>query len=153
MIEVFLGNRSLSEKEKKQLVRLNDLWFNSIYSDMDFNSTVKNIIKSIDGVDYLGEYRIQAKFTKYAIGVKELSTGCKTVLNILACPDNIFDISECGENALEEVFKLDRGKVYIENFVDIAGMKGNIILHYNGKVRSSNLEELWELIYGLVTGV
>ena len=59
MIEVFLGNRSLSEKERKQLVRLNDLWFNSIYSDMDFNSTVNNIIKSIDGVDYLGEYRIQ----------------------------------------------------------------------------------------------
>lgn len=39
--------------------------------------------------------------------IENLSTGCKTVLNFLHLKDNniILDITECGWNALEELFK------------------------------------------------
>lgn len=41
-----------------------------------------------------------------------LSTGCKTVLNVLYFPDKIFCMKECGENALEVLYALDQGAVY-----------------------------------------
>ena len=41
-----------------------------------------------------------------------LSTGCKTVLNILYYPDKVFCIKECGDNALEILYNLDEGSAY-----------------------------------------
>ena len=44
--------------------------------------------------------------------VDHLSTGCKTVLNVLYFPDKVFCMKECGENALEKLYSLQRGLVY-----------------------------------------
>ena len=41
-----------------------------------------------------------------------LSTGCKTVLNVLYFPDTVFCLKECGENALEILYSLEQGNVY-----------------------------------------
>lgn len=46
------------------------------------------------------------------LDVDHLSTGYKTVLNILYFPDKVFCLKECGENALEILYSLDRGYVY-----------------------------------------
>ena len=41
-----------------------------------------------------------------------LSAGCKTVLNILYYPDKVFCLKECGNNALEVLYRFERGLVY-----------------------------------------
>lgn len=43
-----------------------------------------------------------------------LSTGCKTVLNVLYEPDKIFCMKECGDNALKLLYALDDDFVYSE---------------------------------------
>ena len=44
----------------------------------------------------------------------QLSTGCKTVLNVLYFPDKVFCLKECGNNALEILYSFDKGNVYSE---------------------------------------
>ena len=56
----------------------------------------------------------QNNFKPEVINIDKLSTGCKTTLNILYNPDVIFDIRECGENALDVIYSLPKGKVYCD---------------------------------------
>ena len=59
------------------------------------------IINAIDGSPLLGRYKLCFRFDGIALGVNQLSTGCKTVLNVLYYPDKVFCLKECGNNALE----------------------------------------------------
>ena len=45
------------------------------------------------------------------LNIDKLSTGCKTALNIMYNPDKIFDIRECGDNALDVIYALPDGNV------------------------------------------
>ena len=69
-------------------------------------------MQEIDGVSMIGKYRIESKFNKVVLDIDRLSTGCKTVLNVMYNPDKVFCIKECGENALEALYRLSRGAVY-----------------------------------------
>ena len=48
------------------------------------------------------------------MNIDKLSTGCKTALNILYNPDKVFDIRECGDNALDVIYALPNGNVYCD---------------------------------------
>ena len=52
--------------------------------------------------------------TKYGLGtIRNLSSGCKTLLNIVKHPDKVVNVEECGPNVLEIIFTLDNIKIYM----------------------------------------
>ena len=76
-----------------------------------------------------------------------MSTGCKTVLNVMFFPDKVFCIKECGDNALEVLYKLEDGAVYSDYAVIpfemdkvrvFEGERARIISDYE------ELKEWWE---------
>ena len=52
--------------------------------------------------------------TKYGLGtIRNLSSGCKTLLNIVKHPDKVISVEECGPNVLKIIFKMDNIKIYM----------------------------------------
>lgn len=49
----------------------------------------------------ISKCKIYSRFGEIVLDIDRLSTGCKTVLNVLYFPDEIFCLKECGKNALE----------------------------------------------------
>lgn len=68
----------------------------------------------IDGSELLSKYKIRSRFEDITLNTDQLSTGCKTVLNVLYFQDKIFCLKECGNNALEILYSFDVGNVYSE---------------------------------------
>lgn len=110
MLEVYL-------KDIKHQI-FNDAYFNKNMENINFNSiNIKRIIQTIDSVKYIGNYRVLSKFEKdTAISVRELSTGCKTAINIASFPSEVFTVAECGDNALQVIFNYKRGKIFMPMF-------------------------------------
>ena len=62
-----------------------------------------SVIEHIDKSKLLDKYYIASRFDGTKLNIDRLSTGCKTALNIMYNNDKVFDVSECGENALEVI--------------------------------------------------
>ena len=90
------------------------------YNDMFFNGGIlqsdkisKLVMQKIDGAEYgtentfIGRDKSLGKLNK-----EHLSTGCKTLLNIVANPDKCFDVIECGPNALQLLPLIKDGNIY-----------------------------------------
>ena len=46
--------------------------------------------------------------TKYGLGtIHNLSSGCKTLLNIVKHPDKVVCVEECGSNVLKLIFAME----------------------------------------------
>ena len=51
---------------------------------------------------------------KYGLGtIRNLSSGCKTFLNIVKHPDNVVNVDECGPNVLRIIFTMDNIKIFM----------------------------------------
>ena len=51
---------------------------------------------------------------KYGLGtIRNLSSGCKTFLNIVKHPDNVVNVEECGPNVLRIIFTMDNIKIFM----------------------------------------
>lgn len=51
---------------------------------------------------------------KYGLGtIRNLSSGCKTLLNIVKHPDNVVNVEECGPNVLRIIFTMDNIKIFM----------------------------------------
>ena len=93
--------RDVSEiPEGIRYVESNDIYFNG-HTNLDSTDKSEWVINSIEGAEY------QSKFTFIGrnkdIGglyIDNLSTGSKTILNILSHNDVCFNVVECGINAI-----------------------------------------------------
>ena len=94
-----------------ELVIFNDVYFNKYTVEM-LDEKAEEIIEKIDCSKMLSKYTISSRFNGTALNIDKLSTGCKTVLNILYNPDKVFDICECGDNALDAIYSLPQGNIY-----------------------------------------
>lgn len=110
MIKVF---KKKAFPKNVELIKINDVFFNK-YTSEKLDENAKDIILRIDKSVLIDKYTIGSRFDGTKINIDKLSTGCKTTLNILYNPDKVFDISECGENALEEIYSLSEGNVYCD---------------------------------------
>lgn len=129
-----------------EYVELNDVFFNQ-NTAAKLDERAKAIIEQIDEAKLLSKYRIESKFNGTALDVDCLSTGCKTVLNVLYFSDKVFCMKECGDNALEKLYRLENGSVYSDyamipfdmGKVQVSvGQKARIICDYE------ELKEWWE---------
>ncbi len=97
----------------EEVIEFNDVYFNK-HTAVMLDDRAKDIIKKIDHSDLISEYSITSRFDGTTLNIDKLSTGCKTVLNVMYNPDKIFDIRECGDNALDVLYALDEGKIYCD---------------------------------------
>ncbi len=100
------------KKEAENWILKNDLYFNLYTSNLPFTEDDKRIIYQIDKAKLTDNNHIE---TKYGLGtIRNLSSGCKTYLNIIKNPDKIVSTKECGKNVLTLLFKLDNIHIYMD---------------------------------------
>lgn len=78
-----------------------------------------NLIKQVDAAALTPDKHIE---TRYGLGtIRNLSSGCKTLLNIIKHPDKVVCVEECGSNVLKIIFTMDNIKIYMSRptLVDI----------------------------------
>lgn len=109
MITIFKNKRDIPGD--MDYVELNDLFFNqNTVSKLDDRANA--IVEKIDASKLIGKYKMESKFNGVTLDIDCLSTGCKTVLNVMYFPNMVFCMKECGDNALEVLYGLETGAVY-----------------------------------------
>ena len=76
----------------------NDLYFNLNTGNEDMSQKEIDLIQQVDEAKLTPDKHIE---TKYGLGtIRNLSSGCKTLLNIIKHPDKVVNVEECGPNVL-----------------------------------------------------
>ena len=90
----------------------NDLYFNLNTCNEEMTERDINLIKQADDAVLTPDKHIQ---TKFGLGtIRNLSSGCKTLLNIIKHPDKVVCVEECGPNVLKIIFEMDNIKIYVK---------------------------------------
>lgn len=90
---------------------MND-WFFDKNTVTKIDDKAKKAIADIDGCSLNSRYKIISKFNGAVLDIDKLSTGCKTALNIMYYPEQVFSVNECGDNAISYIYQLKEGNVY-----------------------------------------
>lgn len=107
------------KKELKDWILQNDLYFNLNTGNEEMSENELNLIQQVDEAKLTSDKYIE---TKYGLGtIRNLSSGCKTLLNIVKHPDKVVCVEECGPNVLNIIFAMDNIKIYMSrpSIVDI----------------------------------
>lgn len=100
-------------KIDSKYVDYNDLYFQSMSLRND--DLTSEILKRIDKAHYASELTFTGRDEMLgALNKSLLSTGCKTLLNIIYNPSICFSVAECGPNALETLSIIKDGIIYWE---------------------------------------
>ena len=92
------------------MIVCNDAFFNRNVANYNFGEEDLEAIRVIDHARLLGNFKRESE---YGIGtIDDLSTGCKTILNVLHNKDRVVNISECGENAFDFIFGVPDARLY-----------------------------------------
>ena len=84
------------KKDSKDWIIYNDLYFNLNTANEEMTEKDIAIIKRADDAILTQDKHIQ---TKYGLGtIRNLSSGCKTLLNIIKYPEKVVCVEECGPN-------------------------------------------------------
>ena len=140
MITVYKKN---TLPEGVEIIRVNDVFFNK-YTAVMLDERAKDVIRKIDMGEMLTKYSFASRFDGSKLNVDMLSTGCKSALNIMYNPDRIFDVAECGENALEVIYSFREGKIYCEYPMIAFNMTGAEAYDTNGIRVFGDYDELRE---------
>ena len=114
MIDIYI-----EKKDSKDWIFQNDLYFNLNTSNEEMSQNEINLIQQVDEAKLTSDKHIE---TKYGLAtIRNLSSGCKTLLNIVKHPDKVISVEECGPNVLKIIFKMDNIKIYMSRptLVDI----------------------------------
>lgn len=144
MITIFKDKKDIPDNI--EYIELNDVFFNqNTVSRLD--GRAGEIVEKIDSSKLIGKYKIESKFNGVILDVDCLSTGCKTVLNVMYFTDKVFCIKECGDNALEVLYGLDNGTVY-SDYAVIPFYMDKVKIHDNKGTRVisdyEQLKEWWD---------
>ena len=143
MLNVYIG-----DIKSDNLVRFNDAWFDRHLKGLQVDDNIKYFMKKIDESIYIKEHKMYSRFDKeLCISMKQLSTGCKTLINVYRFKDKIFDVIECGDNVIEEIFRLQQGNIYISAFYIIPEFNGTVNVYTNNGVKMMNKEQLSDSVY------
>jgi hypothetical protein len=82
----------------------NEVFFRRNFRFADLSPLDFDVIENIDNALIYKDDTFKTPFGLTQI--KNLSTGCKTVLNAIHNPDKVFNFAECGGNALSELVRV-----------------------------------------------
>lgn len=151
MIEVYM-DRSLIKNYK--IIDFNDDLFDIKFRDMKVDDTIRSLAWNIDRAKILDGGRILNKYGR-VFDMSYLSTGCNTAINAYRYTDYVVNTIECGDNALQEIFKLKNCKIL--NRIGFSwsqqDTRNNIVLHLKDGVKTFNsvnqlVDYLQEAQYG-----
>ncbi len=125
MLEVYMY-----EPERQPMLTRNNEYFDLNRANMVVDEKIKDIMMKIDGATYVSNKDIKSKFGGSVIDSTRLSSGCKTVINVYMNPELLIDTTLCGNNALEEIFKLHQGKIYLRWYPLLFLESVDVNLHY-----------------------
>ncbi|MDO5416517.1 MAG: DUF4869 domain-containing protein [Lachnospiraceae bacterium] len=95
------------------LIRMNDAYFDKItFRDLSMDQAVAEIIKEIDGSEVISEDMVKTPFGGMVF-LTELSTGCKTAINVYKNPKSLVSCEEAGDNAVEVIIRNGIGRIYL----------------------------------------
>lgn len=141
MITIFKNKQDIPAQ--MEYVEINDVFFNQ-NTVTRIDEQAEKIIKEIDGAKLITKYKISSKFNEVVLDIDKLSAGCKTVLNVLYYPDKVFCLKECGSNALEFIYEMDKGQVYSEYAMIPFDMEAVMVQNQKEKKMINDYEELKE---------
>ena len=110
MIRLYSSDKYFS---KEEMIVDNEAFFNNNISAKNLSEKSKDIMQNIDKAVLLDNKTGKIE-TPYGIAsIKDLSTGCKTILNYIFITEHLetypmvkaINATECGWNALEELFR------------------------------------------------
>ena len=107
------------KSNSKDWIFHNDLYFNLNTGNEEMSQKEIDLIQQVDEAKLTPDKHIE---TKYGLGtIRNLSSGCKTLLNIVKHPDKVVNVEECGPNVLKMIFQMDNIKIYMSrpSFVEI----------------------------------
>ena len=116
------------KKDSKDWIIKNDLFFNLNTSNEEMSDNEVALIKQIDDAKLTPDKHIE---TKYGLGtIRNLSSGCKTLLNIVKHPEKVVCVEECGPNVLKVIFAMDNIKIYMSR-PSLADIPDDEIIRFN----------------------
>ena len=106
MIDIYTEKR-----DSKDWILQNDLYFNLNTSNEAMSQKEIDLIQQVDNAKLTPDKHIE---TKYGLGtIRNLSSGCKTLLNIVKHPDKVVCVEECGPNVLKIIFAMNNIRIYM----------------------------------------
>ena len=102
------------KQDSPDWILLNDMYFNVYTSNEEISEYDAKLIQQVDKAKLTTDKHIE---TRYGIGtIRNLSTSCKTLLNIVKHPEKVVSVEECGSDVLkEEIYRLQGNrKAYME---------------------------------------
>ena len=106
MIDIYTEKR-----DSKDWILQNDLYFNLNTSNEEMSQKEIDLIQQVDNAKLTPDKHIE---TKYGLGtIRNLSSGCKTLLNIVKHPDKVVCVEECGPNVLKIIFAMNNIIIYM----------------------------------------
>lgn len=114
------------------MVKNNDLFFDARTSIRD-TELVADILEYVDSAKYNSDLTFIGRTKELgALNKSMLSTGTKTLLNIIAYPDRCFSVVECGDNALNFIPRLREGNIIWELPVVVCKDRLECDIEYRG---------------------
>ena len=99
------------KSDSKDWIFHNDLYFNLNTGNEEMSQKEIDLIQQVDAAKLTPDKHIE---TKYGLGtIRNLSSGCKTLLNIVKNPDKVVNVEECGPNVLRIIFTMDNIKIFM----------------------------------------
>ena len=115
--------------DSKDWILQNDLYFNLNTGNEEMSQKEIDLIWQIDEAKLTPDKHIE---TKYGLGtIRNLSSGCKTLINIVKHPDKVVNVEECGPNVLKIIFAMENIKIYMSR-------PTLFYISYNAKIRFNN---------------
>lgn len=114
-----------------EIQEFNDSYFD-IFTPLEDNSLTREILRDIDQAEYLDKDGFSGR-SKSGMWISReyLSTGTKTLLNILAHPNVCFNVAECGFNVLKKLVSFNTGTVFWDNPA-LTGLLGDCDIQVDG---------------------
>lgn len=132
-LTVFRSFEEASKLNDMRIVRRNDSFFDTFVSIKDTPLT-RGILKDLEKAVYNTDKTFIGRITDAgALSTTLLSSGTKTLMNIISRPDICFSVEECGYNALKFLPRLTSGYVVWEYPLFSYSGEAECDLIYNGR--------------------
>lgn len=142
-LNIYLRKEDISKD--LELIDSNDILFNyDLYNGLEFNDEIKEVMYKVDGATYIQGTDIRSKYGNIT-SAENLSTGCKTMINILNHPEAVISCIECGDNVLHMILKMHniRGSIYLPFLPSNEDIKTQVnVIYKNKRYKMDSLQSL-----------
>ena len=115
-LKVYLNEKDVPDN--LNIIKINDAFFDT-HSDIMDTPLIREILKEVDKAEYVNNKVFIGRDKDLGnLNAENLSTGTKTLINIIEYPNECFDVTECGTNAQQFIKYISQGNI-LWKFVDV----------------------------------